>query len=397
MLFRIQANALLVVIFCSFWHIGLANKKLTENYISTYKDIAISEMKRSGIPASIKLAQGILESDIGRSPLANLANNHFGIKCGKDWGGEVFYKLDDDTDSTGTLIESCFRAFGSAEESYTAHSEFLMNPAKASRYGFLFDLSTTDYVGWANGLKFAGYASDPAYPQKLIKIIENNKLYLFDENIKLEKREYAANDNSKGNQSNDKGPVKVSYDVHASSGKKAEPQIVKADQKTNRTNQKQRDTISDVTKDKDRAKTKAKYGQINELPIVYASGNESVKGIAQRTGKNVFDILEYNEELKSPDYIPNANEIVFLEKKKKNIHSDGPTTHIVNDGETMYVISQRYGIRLESLLAKNNLHKDAVPIRGETISLVSHLSKKDTPRHKLVERFDSYVDLGGLK
>jgi flagellum-specific peptidoglycan hydrolase FlgJ len=231
MLFRIQSNAFIVVVFCCFWHIGLANKKLTENYIYTYKNIAISEMKRTGIPASIKLAQGILESDLGRSPLANLANNHFGIKCGKDWGGEVFYKLDDDTDSTGTLIESCFRAFSSGAESYTAHSEFLTNPAKASRYGFLFDLASTDYVGWANGLKFAGYASDPSYPQKLIKIIENNKLYLFDENIQLEKREYAANDNSKEKQSKDKGPVKVTNDVNAASGTKAEKQIVNADQK----------------------------------------------------------------------------------------------------------------------------------------------------------------------
>jgi hypothetical protein len=107
--------------------------------------------------------------------------------------------------------------------------------------------------------------------------------------------------------------------------------------------------------------------------------------------------LEYNEGLQSQDYVPNFKEIVFLEKKKKNINSDGPQEHIVTDGENMYSISQTYGIRLESLLAKNNLSTDALPYPGEKISLIHHLSKKDTPRHKFVEKFDSFVDLGGLQ
>lgn len=380
MLFRFQINIIILVILIGSAQKSLANKKLTENYISTYRSIAVSEMKRTGIPASIKLAQGILESDLGRSPLAYQANNHFGIKCGKEWSGDVYHKLDDDTDSTGMLVESCFRAFSSADESYIAHSEFLTNPSKQARYGFLFELSTTDYVGWANGLKFAGYATDPAYPSKLIKIIESNKLHLYDEMISPKPKEYVT----------DSSKEKVK-----DKPKSAEPQIVKADQKVDSNNNKNNDPKR--TKYNNQPRINSKFSHINELKMIYASGNESVKQIAQRSGTDVFEILEYNEELKSQDFVPNSNDIVFLERKKKNITNEGPTFHIVNDGETMYSISQRYGIRLESLLAKNNLHPDAIPLKGETVSLISHLSKKDTPRYKMVERFDSYVDLGGLK
>jgi hypothetical protein len=113
-------------------------------------------------------------------------------------------------------------------------------------------------------------------------------------------------------------------------------------------------------------------------------------------GKDVFDLLEYNEGLSSPDYIPYQDEIVFLERKKKNI--EGETAfHTFQQYETLYSVSQKYGIRLESLLAKNNLQKDDQPISGEQISLVRQLQKKETPRHKQVERFDAYIDLGGLK
>ncbi|MCE2790516.1 MAG: glucosaminidase domain-containing protein, partial [Saprospiraceae bacterium] len=98
-------------------------KRLAGNYVDRYKEIAMEEMKRSGIPASIKLAQGMLESDLGRSPLAIDANNHFGIKCGKNWAGGTFFKHDDDTDKDGNVIQSCFRTFANPEESYVAHSE----------------------------------------------------------------------------------------------------------------------------------------------------------------------------------------------------------------------------------------------------------------------------------
>ena len=149
------------------------------NYIGKYKEIAQSEMQRVGIPASIKLAQGILESNSGRSTLAQKANNHFGIKCGNYWEGPTFFREDDDYRG-GKLIKSCFRKFDSAEHSFVAHSDFLTNPGSQYRYGFLFDLDPFDYVSWAEGLKASGYATDPLYAEKLISVIEKYQLYQFD-------------------------------------------------------------------------------------------------------------------------------------------------------------------------------------------------------------------------
>jgi len=157
------------------------NSEVTENYIREYGHIAINEMNRIGIPASIKMAQAILESNSGRSTLARQSNNHFGIKCGKNWtGGEVYHE--DDDYENGLLIRSCFRAYDDPAESFMAHSEFLANPY-SKRYKFLFDLDPQDYKSWARGLKKAGYATDPKYPSKLIGIIENYRLYELDMGI----------------------------------------------------------------------------------------------------------------------------------------------------------------------------------------------------------------------
>jgi len=153
------------------------------NYITTYKRIAIDEMQRTGIPASIKLAQGLLESGAGKSVLAINANNHFGIKCGGSWEGGTYFREDDDRDKNGKLIQSCFRQFESASQSYIAHSHFLTNQR---RYSALFELAKSDYHGWAKGLRRAGYATDKAYANKLIKIIEEYQLYLFDSESQFE-------------------------------------------------------------------------------------------------------------------------------------------------------------------------------------------------------------------
>jgi LysM repeat protein len=149
-------------------------------YIQRYKEIAMGEMKRTGIPASIKLAQGILESNAGASTLARKANNHFGMKCGSEWRGPTYYIKDDDYDENGQLIESCFRVYEDAESSYIAHSEFLRDPNKAYRYGFLFRLDQKDYKKWAQGLKQSGYATSPSYADALISLIDQYKLYNFD-------------------------------------------------------------------------------------------------------------------------------------------------------------------------------------------------------------------------
>ncbi len=151
-----------------------------EAYIRTYREIAVKEMERTGIPASIKLAQAILESNGGRSELARKAHNHFGIKCGNDWNGATYHLEDDDYDSGGNKVQSCFRVYRRDDASFIAHSEFLRDPKKSSRYGFLFRIPPTDYRRWAHGLRKAGYASNPRYAQLLIDLIERYKLDQYD-------------------------------------------------------------------------------------------------------------------------------------------------------------------------------------------------------------------------
>lgn len=145
------------------------NKYTAEAYIERFKNIAVAEMNNYGIPASIKLAQGLLESGNGNSELALQANNHFGIKCASDWRGKSIRKDDDEKDE-------CFRVYDNPEDSYKDHSEFL----KRKRYASLFELKKSDYEGWAKGLKAAGYATNPKYPELLISLIERYSLNRFD-------------------------------------------------------------------------------------------------------------------------------------------------------------------------------------------------------------------------
>lgn len=150
---------------------------LEETYIVTYRQLAVQEMWRSGIPASIILAQAIVESESGTSELAQNSNNHFGIKCTNEWQKETIYKYDDDRDGRGELVLSCFRAYESVHESYIDHSEFLMH---RKYYQHLFKYARTDYKRWATGLAQAGYATDPLYSQRLIETIEEFELYYYD-------------------------------------------------------------------------------------------------------------------------------------------------------------------------------------------------------------------------
>lgn len=141
----------------------------TDDYIAAYHEIATENCRKYRIPASITLAQGILESQVGRSPLATEGNNHFGIKCGSQWAAATIHQDDDEANE-------CFRSYGSAEESYADHARFLMK----KRYSSLFELDPTDYKGWAKGLKECGYATDPRYAHKLIDLIERYRLYDYD-------------------------------------------------------------------------------------------------------------------------------------------------------------------------------------------------------------------------
>ena len=168
---------LFIILFLNVY-IGASGSELTHSYISKYREVVISEMHRTGIPASIKMAQAIVESASGTSTLAKQSNNHFGIKCGKNWKGETVYRHDDDYEN-GLLVRSCFRAYDDPVESFYAHSDFLANPY-SKRYKPLFELDTYDYKAWAHGLKKAGYATDKNYPKKLIDIIEKYELFKLD-------------------------------------------------------------------------------------------------------------------------------------------------------------------------------------------------------------------------
>lgn len=154
-----------------------ATERLVRDYINTYAELAVIEMYRSGVPASITLAQGLHESNYGQSDLATRANNHFGIKCKSYWKGQKYYHEDDDFNTKGDLIESCFRAYNNPVESYVDHSNFLMY---SSHYGKLFYLDKTDFKGWAYGLKECGYATDINYSKKLISKIEKYNLTQYD-------------------------------------------------------------------------------------------------------------------------------------------------------------------------------------------------------------------------
>lgn len=162
---------LMVLLFCAInMSVEAQNRSQTyENYIKKYKDIAIKQQKKHGIPASITLAQGLLESAAGQSRLAQEANNHFGIKCGNEWGGKTIkHKAEKG--------KECFRKYKKVEDSFDDHSKFL----KRKRYESLFKLKSTDYKNWAKGLRKCGYATDPKYPEKLISLIERYELYSYD-------------------------------------------------------------------------------------------------------------------------------------------------------------------------------------------------------------------------
>ena len=173
-----QLLFVITLVFLNVWSPVFATGAMSpDDYISKYAPIAIEEMYRSNIPASITLAQGIIESSWGGSELAATHKNHFGIKCNSGWEGIHTYHEDDDYDENGNLLASCFRGYYSVEESYKDHSNFLM---RGERYSKLFDLDTHDFVNWAIGLKECGYATDPEYAQKLINTINKYGLYEFD-------------------------------------------------------------------------------------------------------------------------------------------------------------------------------------------------------------------------
>ena len=293
-----------------------------DRYIKRFKEIAIREMERTGVPASIKLAQGILESGAGKSDLARNAKNHFGIKCGSQWKGDEYYKKDDDYDENGRLIKSCFREYRNADASFVAHSEFLRDPSKSFRYGFLFRLEPTDYKSWAEGLRRAGYATNPRYPELLISIIERNNLYQYDRPGAVDPEE-------------------------------VETPIEEAIAGILRTN--------DVT-----------YF-ISDAPM-------TVKEVARQVDVSVRRLLNYNEGLSKEDQQVEVGERIYLQPKRNNFRGRA-RFHTVEEGENLFDIAQRYGLKLKKLARRNRLEEDGDPATGTKIKLRGG-KVKEAPREE---------------
>ena len=291
-----------------------------EQYISQFKDAAIADMKKSGVPASITMAQGMFESDYGNSALASIAKNHFGVKCHKDWGGDTYY-MDDDAPN------ECFRKYNSVEESYDDHSNFLRT---RDRYKFLFDLSITDYKGWAKGLKQAGYATNPAYADKLIEIIERYNLQVMDEG----------------------GTPQPIADVKADKHKEKKKDVVNEDNKPIK------------VKITPRVKVLNGLATINNVPFVYVEKSDSYLKIAKQYSLELWQILEYNEAEKND--ILHIDYIVFVKAKKGRAEVE---TYTVREGESMYDIAQAYGVRQKKIYQMNNIVPGTTLTTGQELKM----------------------------
>ena len=270
-----------------------AGKDAYSAYIARYSDMAVDQMKQYGIPASITLAQGLLESDAGRSTLATKCNNHFGIKCHNDWKGRKMYHDDDER-------QECFRCYGSPEDSYRDHSLFLVNGA---RYKDLFKLGATDYKGWAKGLKAAGYATSPTYAQKLIELIERYGLDRYDT----------------------------------------------------------------------RNGVRLKPGQLPHQPLlvngqrcVRLREGETLKDIAREYGMQLRLLRRFNEVDRK--FTPPVGTLIYLERKKSRADREH-RTYVVRKGDSLWSISQQFGVRMNSLASRNRLGDDNPLTVGMTLVL----------------------------
>lgn len=289
---------LFIAINCGFS--AMAQQDVYRQYIDTYSAMAIDQMIRYRIPASITLAQGIIESNAGRSTLATQANNHFGIKTGGTWTGPYMLRSDDAPNEQ-------FRKYNHVAESYEDHSLFLTN---RGRYSSLFQLSITDYKGWAHGLKAAGYATNPRYAEILISVIERYSLHEFDQ------------------------------------GRPPKPEQI------------------------NRAEAFNHHLYIcNDLVYLVAKRGDTFESIAKAMDMRASRLRKYNEV--DETYQLAEGDIVYLKKKQKHVaKSIRETLHTVQPGESMYSISQRYGIRMERLYKWNLLPADHSTQVGEKLLLM---------------------------
>ncbi|MDO5447255.1 MAG: glucosaminidase domain-containing protein [Prevotellaceae bacterium] len=268
-------------------------------YIEKYRDIAVEQMKEHRIPASITMAQALLESGAGQSELTRKANNHFGIKCGNDWVGPTSHHDDD-------ALQECFRAYKNARESYEDHSFFLTSKR---RYASLFNLKITDYKGWARGLKAAGYATSPVYADNLIRIIETYELYKLDSETGSKKKTTTQPQSSQ----------RVIY-------------------------------------------------KNNKNYYVLAKRGDTFRSLGKELDISYRKLARYNERDKKD--VLSEGDVIYLEKKKAKADKKYKgVLHVVQPGESMYSIAQRYAIRLKSLYKMNNLSADYVIRTGDKLKI----------------------------
>ncbi len=293
-------------------------------YIEQYKDAAVEQMEKHGVPASITLAQGILESAAGKSMLAVKANNHFGIKTGGTWNGPYVCKDDDEK-------QEKFRKYGSVQESYEDHSVFLKKP----RYASLFKLEKTDYRGWANGLKMAGYATNPQYANKLINLIETYELWRYDSkdgrtSHHLAQHEEKPRHHVRSHQPKPRQEVKHVVRV-------AEPS-------------------SNVMK------------RCNGVYYVVAGEGDTYASISEKWKVSEKHLRRYNDVDES--YRLTKGDVVFLQKKKMSASETSKSDfHKVLAGESLYSISQKYGIQLKALYKKNRLKRNYMIKVGDFLKI----------------------------
>lgn len=338
---RIVATTLLTLSLCTTLS---AQERYTRlEYIAKWADVAIEHMEIYGIPASITMAQAVVESGNGNSVLARTANNHFGIKCGSQWTGQKTYH---DDDAKG----ECFRKYDSAEESFADHAEFLHN---RSRYQFLFDYAADDYVNWAKGLKQAGYATAPTYAESLIRIIESERLYLLDQkNGRKLYDDYVAerlglNPKSEGsdptNESNAEPAAKDMTTAYADAG---------------------------IDPNNFRVTINSHFGynvyRTNNSFYIIAHQGDTFEKIAKLFALTPRTLRKFNDVAKGEQ--PNEGDVVYIERKAARWHGNN-LMHRAERNESLRHLSQIYGIRLKSLAKLNNMSADAELKAGDSIRL----------------------------
>ncbi len=320
----------IVAVVCGLFMVGgvLAEqpRMSREEYIRRYKGLVMESQEVYGIPASIKMAQALLESDNGNSRLAREANNHFGIKCKSDWTGMT---ISHDDDAKG----ECFRKYASVEDSYRDHSEFLDN---SPRYQDLFKLDPLDYKGWAYGLKAAGYATDPNYPERLIKIIEENKLYLLDQNKELPEELPRRPE-----------PIETEIPMPTSAP------IEKID-------------VDNYIVAMEKLRGYSLYHN-NGSQFIIANEGDTFESLGRKIGISAKRLRKMNDLPETAQLA--GGEMVYVRSKAKR-SGNGKLIHIVREGDTMHSISQQYGIRLKNLAKMNHREENARVEVGQQIRLM---------------------------